>query len=134
MAEFSVKSFALFMWCRVFEACSKICSLTGNLYERVMYILHIRGAYITPEFRKTTRGKNISWLKFVSFIKPQTNLLSTPLKFPLPLPALKLPLSIPTFESVLLIPLSLPVRRENVNDGKSKKAFVDILRVIDAHQ
>ena len=28
MAEFSVKSFALFMWWRVYEACSQICSLT----------------------------------------------------------------------------------------------------------
>ena len=27
MAEFSVKSFALFMWWRVYEACSQICSL-----------------------------------------------------------------------------------------------------------
>ena len=32
MAEFSVKSFALFMWWRVFEACSQICYLTGCIY------------------------------------------------------------------------------------------------------
>ena len=29
-AEFSVKSFALFLWWRVYEACSQICSLTDE--------------------------------------------------------------------------------------------------------
>ena len=32
MAEFSVKSFALFMWWRVYEACSQICSLTDKIF------------------------------------------------------------------------------------------------------
>ena len=28
IAEFAEKRFALFMWCRVYEACSQICSLS----------------------------------------------------------------------------------------------------------
>ena len=32
MTEFSMKSFALLMWWRVFETCSQICYFTGRLY------------------------------------------------------------------------------------------------------
>ena len=44
MAEFSVKSFTLFMWWRVYEACSQICSLTDrNLFIFFCEPIHVNG-------------------------------------------------------------------------------------------